>query len=54
VGHVKSCFGLFGDSVRVSARKVHGLRQLMELLGNEARVDARLIPFRDSANLDAT
>jgi hypothetical protein len=25
VGHVKSCFGPFGDSVSVSAIKVHGL-----------------------------
>jgi hypothetical protein len=27
VGHVESCFGLFGDSVSVSARHVLGLRQ---------------------------
>ena len=27
VAHVESCFGLFGDSVRVSARLVHGLHQ---------------------------
>ena len=27
VGHVESCFHLFGDSVRVGARLVHGLRQ---------------------------
>jgi hypothetical protein len=27
MGHVKSHFGPFGDSVRVGARKVHGLRQ---------------------------
>jgi hypothetical protein len=26
----------------------------MLLLGDEAQVDARFIPFRDSANLDAT
>ena len=28
VGHVESCFGPFGDSVRVGARLVHGLRQM--------------------------
>jgi hypothetical protein len=28
VGHVKSHFGPFGDSVSVSARKVHGLSQM--------------------------
>jgi hypothetical protein len=27
VGHVESCFGLFGDSVSFGARLVHGLRQ---------------------------
>jgi hypothetical protein len=27
LGHVDSRFGLFGDSVSVSARQVHGLRQ---------------------------
>ena len=27
VGHVESCFGPFGDSVRVRARLVHGLCQ---------------------------
>jgi hypothetical protein len=28
VGHVASCFGLFGDGVSVSARKLLGLRQM--------------------------
>jgi hypothetical protein len=27
VAHVESCFGLFGDSVRVGTRLVHGMRQ---------------------------
>ena len=27
VGRVESCFGPFGDSVRVGARLVHGLSQ---------------------------
>jgi hypothetical protein len=27
MGHVESCFGPFGDSVSVSERYVHGLRQ---------------------------
>jgi hypothetical protein len=26
VGHVESCFGLFGDNVSVGARWLHGLR----------------------------
>ena len=64
VGHVESHFGLFGDSVSVGAREVHGLRQTyhrldivfnapMVLLGDEAQVEARFSPFGDSANLDA-
>jgi hypothetical protein len=64
VGLGKSCFSLFGDSVCVGARYVHSLRQMyrrlkscfgtkpMELLGDEAQVDARFGPFGDSANLD--
>ena len=27
VGHVECCYGPFGDSVSVSARKLHGLRR---------------------------
>ena len=64
VGLVESCFGLFGDSVRVGASWVHGLRQtyigldivfnvLMVLLGEEAQLEAPFSPFGDSANLDA-
>ena len=62
VGHVESCFGLFGDGVSVSARQVHGLHQTaqkpfwthpMILLGDEAQVEARFYPFGDSGNLDA-
>jgi hypothetical protein len=65
VGHVEFCFGLFGNSVSVSARLVHGLRQRyhrlrksfwthpMVLLGDKAQVDACFIPFGDTANLDA-
>jgi hypothetical protein len=34
VGHMKSHFGLFGDSVSVSARKVHGLHQTKHRLRN--------------------
>ena len=34
VGHVESCFGLFGDSVSVSARYVNGLRQTYRRLRN--------------------
>jgi hypothetical protein len=34
VGHVESCFSLFGDSVSVGARLVHGLRQMYHQLRN--------------------
>jgi hypothetical protein len=34
VGHVESHFFLFGDSVSVSARQVHGLRQMYHRLRN--------------------
>ena len=34
VGHVESHFFLFGDSVSVSARQVHGLRQTYHRLKN--------------------
>jgi hypothetical protein len=34
VGHMESCFGLFGDSVSVGVRKVHGLRQTNHRLIN--------------------
>ena len=65
VGHVGSHFFLFGDSVSVGARQVHGLRQTyhrlrnhfwmhpMVLLGDEAQVEARFGPFGDSVNLDS-
>jgi hypothetical protein len=34
VGHVESCFGLFGDSVSVDARQVHSLHQTYHRLRN--------------------
>jgi hypothetical protein len=34
VGHVEPRFGLFGDSVNIGAREVHGLRQTYHRLGN--------------------
>ena len=64
VGHVEPRFSLFGDSVSVGARQVHGLRplvtkaqksfwtHLMVLLCEEAQVNARFSQFGDSANLD--
>ena len=63
-GHVKSCFGSFGDGVCVGDRHVHDLRQTyqgletildapMVLLGHEVQVQARFGLFRDSASLDA-
>ena len=53
VGHVESHFFIFGDSIGVGARQVHGLRQTyhrlrklfwmhpMVLLGDEALVESR-------------
>jgi hypothetical protein len=38
VGHVKSHFGPFGDSVSVDARKVYGLSQTT--LGSKIGLDA--------------
>jgi hypothetical protein len=34
VSHVESHFGLFGDSITVGARKVHGLRQMYHRFEN--------------------
>jgi hypothetical protein len=34
VGHVESCFGLFGDSVGVGARQVQDLHQMYNRLRN--------------------
>jgi hypothetical protein len=34
VGHVESRFDLFGDGVSVSAKLVHGLRQMYHRLEN--------------------
>jgi hypothetical protein len=49
VGPVESHFSLFGDSVSVGARLVHGLRRTYHV----AQVDDRFSLFGDSANLDA-
>ena len=68
VGLLESHFGLFGDSVSVGARLVHGLSRKYHRLRNhfgrymEAEVEVRfgpfgncvsVDPFGDSANLDA-
>jgi hypothetical protein len=64
VGHVESRFGLFGDSVSVSARQVHGLSQrtigskiildaLYELLSDVGHVESRFGPFGDSVSVGA-
>jgi hypothetical protein len=37
MGHVESCFGLFGDIVGVGARLVHGLCQ--HTIGSEIVLD---------------
>jgi hypothetical protein len=37
VGNVKSHFGLFGDSAKLDARQVHGLRQTYHRPGNHFR-----------------
>jgi hypothetical protein len=64
VGHVESCFGLFGDSISVYARYLHALRhtypglrksfwtQPMVLQGDHAVVDDHFGLIGDSANLD--
>jgi hypothetical protein len=63
MGHVKSCFGPFGDGVSIGARLVHGLRPTYYWLRNHFR-HTQWSPlviglkwklfcvFRDSANLD--
>ena len=65
MGLVESRFGLFGDSISLGARYLHGLRHMYHwlrnyfgrsrwvLLGDEAQVEACFDPFGDSANLDA-
>jgi hypothetical protein len=61
VGHVKSHFGPFGDSIKTGAWFAPNVSldqkslwmHPMVLLGNEARVEARFGPFGYSANLDA-
>jgi hypothetical protein len=60
MGHVESCFDLFRDSVTVGAWFAPNVPQAqksfsthpIELLGDEAQVQARFSPFGDSANLD--
>ena len=65
VYHMESRFGPFGDNISFGARKVHSLclkhpqskkpfsTHLLVLLGEEAQVEARIVLFRDSANLNA-
>jgi hypothetical protein len=64
VSHAESHFFLFGDSVSVRARSVHGLHQTYHLLRKSfwthpmvylevTRLKWKLNPFGDSANLDA-
>ena len=60
VGRAESHFFLFGDSVSVGARQVHGLHQMYHwlrnrfgLLGQETQVKGHFSLFGDSANLDA-
>ena len=63
MGHVESCFGLFGDSVSVGARYCvvcakctidsEIILDSMVLLGDKAQVETRFSPFRGSENLDA-
>jgi hypothetical protein len=49
---VESFFDPFGDDVSVDARYV--LDCFKRAIGDKAQVDARLGPFKDSANLDTT
>jgi hypothetical protein len=64
VGHLESCFSLLEmllvlvqDSCTVYAECTIGSKILLDtlnaLVGDEAQVEARFGPFRDSANLDA-
>ena len=65
MGHVKSRFSPFGDSVSVSARLVHSLHRtyhwlrksfwthLMVLLGDDTQVEAHFGSIGDSTNLHA-
>jgi hypothetical protein len=34
MGHVESCFGPIGDGVSISAREVHGLREMFHWFRN--------------------
>ena len=64
VGEVEAHFSLFGDSVNLDARQVHGLRQMHYWLRNHfgctrwysdvtfCEVDPCFSPFGDSASLD--
>jgi hypothetical protein len=63
VDQVEACFSLFGDSINLEARYVHGLRQMyhklwsrightMVLLGDVGQVEARFRLFGDSINLN--
>jgi rRNA maturation protein Nop10 len=53
----ESCFGRFGDGVvsvqdRCSVCAKRTIVDPMVLLGDEAQLEARFVPFGDSANLD--
>ena len=52
---MESRFNLFGDTVSLGARLVHGLRIMHHrlILGEVAQVEGRFDLFGDSANLDA-
>ena len=64
MGQVATILSLFGDSVHLGTRQVHGLRQMYHRLGNLFRghptvvlvdigqVEARFDQFGDSVNLD--
>jgi hypothetical protein len=66
MGHVESCFGLFGDSVSVGAGWVHNflpnVRQAqksfwthpMELQGDVGHVESHFGPFGESVGVGAT
>ena len=49
VCHMESCIGLFGDSVSLGARLVHGLCTI----GSDTIMEAWFCLFGDSSNLDA-
>ena len=52
VGHLDSHFFLFGDSVSVDARQVHGLREMYHRLRKSFSMHSK-VPLGDEAQVEA-